>query len=50
MKIVHRGSVNLRQRLACIIEYFEEESREILAKPYADAATDWTSFCDNQQY
>ena len=50
MKIAHRGSVSQRQPLGCIIEYIEEESREILAKPDPDAATDWTSFCDTWEH
>jgi hypothetical protein len=50
MKIAHRGSVSLRQRLACIIEYIEEECREILTKPDADGATDWTSSCDTWEH
>jgi hypothetical protein len=50
MKIVPRGLVSLCQRLACIIEYFEEEGREILVKPYADGGTDLTSFRDAHEH
>ena len=49
-KIVYRRSVGLCRRLAYIIEYSKEESREILVKRQGDGGTDLNMPCDAYEH